>query len=171
MKRLKKLWLCAILSSATSHNSFAHSGETHSEKPSPKMSSKSLDQIQATYEKKIKPIFKSSCFNCHSTQTKWPWYSELPFVSDLVRSDVEEGRKHLDMTQGFPFEGHGSPEEDLRSIKEVVQENEMPPLRYKIMHWGSFLTNEEEKTIIAWINQSLELLTQTQSEDQSDSDH
>jgi len=44
-------------------------------------------------------LFHRACYDCHSNQTTWPWYSNLAPVSWLVQRDVNEGRRHLNFTQ------------------------------------------------------------------------
>jgi hypothetical protein len=44
-------------------------------------------------------ILKTSCYDCHSNETTWPWYSYVAPVSFLVAGDVEEARKHLNFTE------------------------------------------------------------------------
>ncbi len=110
--------------------------------------------INEDYLKTVKPIFQNSCFNCHSSQTQFPWYHSLPFVNDLLDSDVQEAKKHMDLSNDFPFQGHGTPQEDLEAIGKTVQEGSMPPFRYRMMHWGSGLSKEEREKILKWAKES-----------------
>lgn len=110
--------------------------------------------INEDYLKTVKPIFKNSCFSCHSSETKFPWYHSLPFVNDLLDSDVQEAKKHMDLSNNFPFEGHGTPQEDLEAIGKSVREGSMPPFRYRMMHWGSGLSKTEREAILKWVEES-----------------
>lgn len=115
---------------------------------------KAIEILASSYNKDIRPIFETKCFNCHSNQTQYPWYHSLPFVKGLIDSDIQEALKHLDMTLGFPFQGHGTLPEDLKAIKEVAEDNSMPPWSYRIMHWGSGLSKEEKNAIFKWVDES-----------------
>lgn len=117
-----------------------------------------LDAINEKYVEKIKPIFQRSCFDCHSSQTRYPWYYRFPGTKELIDADIAEAKKHIDMDRDFPFEGHGTPSEDLEAIQATVRENTMPPWRYKILHWGSGLTEEEKQVILQWIEESRDKL-------------
>lgn len=117
-----------------------------------------LEQINLNYEKNVKPIFQAKCMACHSSQTEYPFYYNWPIAKKVIDDDVAESKKHLDMTNGFPFAGHGTPAEDLEAIKRASAERSMPPFRYRIMHWGSGLTETEKKLIIDWTVQSLRAL-------------
>lgn len=60
------------------------------------------------------------------------------------------------MTNDFLFGGHGSAIDDLEALKRTVDEETMPPFRYKIMHWSSGLTEIEKNKIKDWIQNSIE---------------
>lgn len=114
-----------------------------------------LQEVSNEYKRFVQPIFRTKCFDCHSDQTRYPWYYPLPFARWLINRDIREAHKHMDMTQGFPFKGHGSPQEDLESIAKVVNKGTMPPWRYILMHWDARLTDEEKKVILEWVEESL----------------
>lgn len=122
-------------------------------------SKEALRSVNEEFNKTVKPIFEKSCFDCHSSNTKFPWYSELPVAKGLIASDINEAKTHLDMTEGFPFKGHGSPREDLEAILKSVQEGSMPPLRYRMMHWDRGLSAQERAAIKSWVENSLKILS------------
>lgn len=131
--------------------SWAH--EKHKNK-SPGTNKKTLQKINSSYLKNVKLIFKQKCFDCHTNQTHYPWYYPIPGIKYLIDDDIQEAQKHLDMNDDFPFGGHGSPKEDLEGIKKVVEDGEMPPLRYRLLHWGSALTEEEKTVVFKWVEDS-----------------
>lgn len=121
-----------------------------------------LEQINSRYLKDVKNIFEKKCANCHGGHTGYPWYYKLPFAKDLIDSDVTEAKKHLDFSQGFPFEGHGTPKEDLEVIAKSVSEGTMPPFRYWVLHWDHRINEAERKVILNWTNESLNVLSEEQ---------
>ena len=134
-----------------------------SEKPSDQSQSGASDsatlaKIDSDYQKYIMPIFKKACFNCHSSKTKYPWYYKLPIAKGIIDADIKEAKKHLEMGDSFPFAGHGGPYEDLKAIKNSIDEGTMPPFKYQIMHWKSFLGPEEKKAITQWAKDGMDLL-------------
>lgn len=135
----------------------AHRGEKHSD-VAPRKAKAVSESVLLSYRQTVEPIFKRSCFDCHSANTNYPWYSNIPGIEGLIADDIAEARKHLDMTEGLPFEGHGSIAEDLLAIKKTVVENAMPPWRYRIMHSQSRLSSEEKKRIVEWVESSLQSL-------------
>lgn len=112
------------------------------------------ENINMNYKLQVEIIFKSKCFDCHSAQTKHPWYYQIPGINLLMNSHIKEARSHMDMNEGFPFKGHGTPFEDLKELEKTITENTMPPLYYKVFHSNSSLTQEEKDKIINWINNS-----------------
>ncbi len=112
-------------------------------------------EVNEAYIKSVKPIFQKSCFDCHSSNTQYPWYSNIPGVKQLIRSDVSEAKEHLDMTNDFPFSGHGEPLEDLKAIGKQVDNGEMPPFRYMIIHSESELSETDKKIILEWVHASI----------------
>lgn len=149
---------------------YAHKGHTHAN-PNPVLRNEKepvkeagieadavLRTIGASYSSSIETIFRRTCFDCHSSETRYPWYSKLPFVKSLIEGDIEEAKKHLDMSEGFPFKGHGSVPEDLTAIEEAVRDGSMPPLRYRVLHPGSSVTGVEREKIKNWVEASLKLL-------------
>jgi hypothetical protein len=123
-----------------------------------KDSNERTQEINRLYLNSVKSIFQKSCFDCHSSQTKFPWYSNLPGAKQLIASDVAEAKKHLDMSSDFPFQGHGTPEEDLIAIRKEVLDGSMPPFRYRILHPSSKMSEDEKRRTIEWIDASLKIL-------------
>lgn len=129
----------SLLILASTSLALAHEGESHPSKkdhralPASDDSNEALKSINQSYIKNVKSIFQKSCFDCHSNQTNYPWYTNIPGAKQLIASDVAEANSHLDMSEDFPFKGHGSPVEDLAAIRKAVVENSMPPFRYWIL--------------------------------------
>lgn len=84
-----------------------------------------------------------ACFDCHSNQTIWPWYSTVAPVSWLVFSDVVEGRRRMNFSdwQRFRLQEPGE-------ISSVLSEGEMPPIQYLLMHPTARLSATEKSQLI-----------------------
>jgi len=124
-------------------------------------SRETLDAINRNYIRTIRPIFRTKCFDCHSTETRLPWYYRLPGARKLIDGDIREARKHIDMTRDFPFEGlHGTAVDNLRAVERVIEENRMPLWRYRLLHWGSGLSTEEKDKILNWVHESQTAISQ-----------
>ncbi|MDF1883116.1 heme-binding domain-containing protein [Sulfurimonas sp. SAG-AH-194-C21] len=170
MKNSIKKTIC-LLVLASPFTLLAHGGNTH-ENVETKTITKTVigskkveySSITAAYQTDIKPIFKAKCFDCHSTQTIYPWYYKIPGVKQMIEYDIKEAKKHLDMTQDFPFISHETPIKDLKSIAEEIEEDEMPPLKYLLGHWNARLTPSEKEKVATWTTQSIQILEGNKNE-------
>jgi Haem-binding domain len=145
----------------------AQRGFAHEQHHAETMKSKSISaetadnntvSINEVYLKEVKPIFKRSCFDCHSSSTSYPWYSKIPGAKQIIENDIRESKEHLDLSNDFPFGGHGTPTQDLEAIDEVIKEGSMPPFRYRILHSKSNISADEKLVIENWVKSSLEKL-------------
>ena len=84
-----------------------------------------------------------ACGDCHSHETKWPWYSHIAPISWLVYRDVQEGRKHFNVSAW----GYQRKNEGEEAAKELA-EGEMPPLLYLLAHPEARLSAKEKKELI-----------------------
>jgi hypothetical protein len=146
-------------------NVSAHKGEHHADPnhakmkhPVGKSEREKFTQINEKYLVDVKSIFLKSCFDCHSSVTHHPWYYKVPGIHQLIDSDITEAREHIDFGPDFPFQSHAMPLEDLKAIAEDVEENEMPPLSYRILHKESSLSDKEKEVIKNWVQMSLQIL-------------
>lgn len=87
-------------------------------------------------------IAQRACYDCHSNETAWPWYSYVAPISFRVAEHVEEGRDHLN------FSEWDRPNEDADEIMEVIKEGEMPLSDYLLLHGEARLTEEEQQIFI-----------------------
>lgn len=87
-------------------------------------------------------LARRACFDCHSNETVWPWYSNIAPISWLVQRDVEEGREKLN------FSEWNRRYEEADEMGEVVAEGEMPPPMFLITHPEARLTAEEKQLLI-----------------------
>lgn len=97
----------------------------------------------------VHALLKRSCYDCHSNETTWPWYSQVVPVSWIVAHDVNDGRKHLNFSVWESYE-QGRKLKKLKEIAEEVEEGEMPMSIYVTMHSEAKLTEAEKKTIVDW---------------------
>jgi len=88
-------------------------------------------------------LFFRACADCHSNETKWPWYSRVAPVSWLVAHDVAEGRQHLNVSEWNRAQRHA------RKAADEVREGEMPLPIYLPMHREARLTAEEKQRLVA----------------------
>ena len=97
----------------------------------------------------VADVFGHACVNCHSEKTHWPWYSNVAPVSWLVEGDVKHAREHLNLSRW-----DGLPEVDQRmlltAIATVIENHEMPPHRYVMLHPEAKLSADDSVRVIEW---------------------
>lgn len=120
--------------------------------------SKAIQRIALAYDAELKQIFQQKCYDCHSQNPRYPWYYHYPFVKQYIDHDLSEARRHLDLTKGYPFVSHATMLEDIKALREVAQEMDMPPLVYRWAHEGSALTEDDKARIFRWTAEADNLL-------------
>lgn len=90
-------------------------------------------------------ILHRACADCHSQETRWPWYSRLPVVSQVIQEDIQEGRSRLDFSRDAPLSA--SQKEELL---DAINAGSMPPRNYLRLHPDAKLSKDEIKRLGAW---------------------
>ena len=84
-----------------------------------------------------------ACFDCHSNQTVWPWYSNVAPLSWIVQHDVMEGRRHVNYSEW------DRPQPDARDSAEEMRHGVMPPSYYVILHRSAQLPEPDWQALVA----------------------
>ncbi|MBK9974986.1 MAG: heme-binding domain-containing protein [Planctomycetes bacterium] len=87
-------------------------------------------------------LAKRACFDCHSNETEWPWYSHVAPVSWLVQRDVNEGRSELN------FSEWNRPQKNGQKAAKEVRDGEMPMWIYLPTHPQARLSDAEKQALI-----------------------
>lgn len=90
-----------------------------------------------------------ACYDCHSNETVWPWYSHVAPISWLVQRDVDEGRRKLN------FSEWDRPQKEARESAKEVRKGSMPPWYYTPLHRTARLTAAETGALISGLEVSL----------------
>ena len=116
---------------------------------------------------KAEAIAKRSCYDCHSNQTTWPWYSYIAPFSWYTINHVEEGRARLNFsdvaaTLAQPRRergGEGGEQQTTADLAEhsaeTIDRGSMPPSYYTLIHKDAILSAADKEALIAGINQAL----------------
>ena len=105
----------------------------------------------------ITALFRGACYDCHSYETKWPWYSRIAPVSWLIASDVQEGRRHLNFSE-WPATDPERAAKRLANASEQLGYNDMPPAKYQAIHPEARLTANQRQQLIQWLDQEAKRL-------------
>ena len=97
-------------------------------------------------------LAQRACFDCHSNETTWPWYSNIAPISWMVQHDVDEGRQVLNFSE-WPQSGNPR---GAGEIPEVISEGEMPPAVFLLMHPDARLSTAEKQQLISGMQKTLQ---------------
>ena len=92
---------------------------------------------------RARELARRACFDCHSHEVVWPWYSHVAPMSWLVQRDVEEAREHLN------FSTWDRPQKDAHEAAEEVEEGAMPLPKYLWLHPEARLSAAEKAELVA----------------------
>ena len=97
----------------------------------------------------VRAILERSCFDCHSRETRWPWYAYVAPVSWLLARDVHEAREHMDFTAWDTY-SEKERREHFEEIWEEVDEGEMPLWFYVPLHPEARLSQDDLTRLHEW---------------------
>jgi Haem-binding domain len=114
-------------------------------------SEKSTNDITNKYAvpASVQEILKTSCYDCHSNNTVYPWYANIQPVAWWLADHVNEGKKELDFSEFLTY----SPKKahhKLEEVNEMVKEGEMPLQSYTIIHRNAKLSEPQKLEIATW---------------------
>ncbi|MBN1299917.1 MAG: heme-binding domain-containing protein [Melioribacteraceae bacterium] len=98
---------------------------------------------------KIAHIIKTSCYDCHSYHTRYPWYSYIAPVSWIVKGHIDEGRKRVNFSTWNDYDTQRQ-KRKLGGCTEAVSEGEMPLPQYLWLHHDANLTGETKEKLVGW---------------------
>jgi len=94
-------------------------------------------------------LAQNACFDCHSNETVWPWYSKVSPSKLLVWIDVREGRNAMNFSD---WQAHGK---QVDEIAEAIDSGEMPPFYYAMMHSEAKLSDTQKAQLIEGLRATL----------------
>jgi len=96
-------------------------------------------------------ILKKACNDCHSNNTVYPWYSNIQPVAWWLQDHVNDGKKHLNLSEFLTYPAKRQYKK-LDEVIETVKEGEMPLNSYTWIHKEAILTDTEKLALSNWAN-------------------
>jgi hypothetical protein len=97
----------------------------------------------------VRSILRSSCYDCHSNESRWPWYAYVAPVSWLVAYDVHEAREHMNFSTWERYDAKKQAKH-LKEAWEEVEEGEMPLFFYLWLHPDAKLSDSDRAALHDW---------------------
>ena len=99
----------------------------------------------------VAAILKTSCYDCHSNHTEYPWYANIQPISKWLTNHIDEGKGELNFSE-FGNYSLRRQNHKLEEIAEQIEENEMPLTSYTLIHSDASLNETQKKTLTSWVN-------------------
>lgn len=99
----------------------------------------------------IQAILKTSCYDCHSNNTNYPWYHKIQPISWLIEHHIEKGKDELNFSE-FGCYSKRKQKNKLKAVVNQIKDGEMPLSSYIFIHSNAKLTENQKKEMMNWIN-------------------
>ena len=103
-------------------------------------------------------ILQNSCYDCHSNNTRYPWYSFIQPGAWLMASHIRRGKAMLNFSQ-FGDLSDRKQQSKLQGIVNQIKDNEMPLTSYTLLHRNAILTAEQKAILINWATSAKDSLS------------
>ena len=98
----------------------------------------------------IQNLLKTSCYDCHSNNTKYPWYSKIQPGAWIMENHIKEGKEELNFSE-FGAYSKRKQKSKLKSIISQIKDGEMPLLSYTLIHQDAKLSEKEKQILEEWL--------------------
>ncbi len=105
-----------------------------------------------TVPEDVQAILKKACYDCHSNNTRYPWYTNIQPVGLWMQRHVNEGKGELNFSEFASYKPKRQAHK-MKELAEQVQEGEMPLGSYTWIHKDAILTDAEKQTLVNWAHQ------------------
>ncbi|WP_350285488.1 heme-binding domain-containing protein [uncultured Croceitalea sp.] len=101
----------------------------------------------------VKVLLQNTCYDCHSNNTEYPWYSNISPVSYWIDEHIEHGKEELNFSDWANYSDKKK-DHKLEELVEEVEEGEMPLKEYTWIHSEAHFTNEQKELLINWAKEA-----------------
>jgi uncharacterized membrane protein len=111
----------------------------------------SVNDISAHYTvpDDVQAILKKACYDCHSNNTNYPWYTNIQPIGLWMQNHVNEGKEELNFSEFATYQLKKQAHK-LEETAEMLEKDEMPLGSYTLVHKEAKLTKEEKELLISW---------------------
>ena len=100
----------------------------------------------------VAAVLKETCYDCHSSHTRYPWYNNITPVNYWLADHIDHGKKHLDFSK-WSEDSFKKKDHKLDELIEMVEAKEMPLNSYTWTHSEANLTDAQIQSVIDWAKQ------------------
>jgi hypothetical protein len=143
MRLRKALWVALVMLAITS------AARSRLLSPSASVAASGLLNGRTPVPGAVMSTLRAACFDCHSDETRWPWYAALPLVSHLVERDVADARGQINLSRWMQYNPFDRADM-LDKMCQLATSGTMPPWQYRMMHPQARLSTTDVATLCAW---------------------
>jgi hypothetical protein len=99
----------------------------------------------------VAAMFRAACYDCHSDETRWPWYSYVAPMSWQIADDVNHGRRHVNLSE-WPADKPDTARKKIEDMSDEIDDGDMPMKKYTLIHKDARLTPQQRDTLTQWLN-------------------
>ncbi len=107
-----------------------------------------------TVPNNIQAILKTSCYNCHSNNTNYPWYNKVQPVGWFLQFHIEEGKEELNFNE-FGSYSMKKRKSKLKAMAHEIKEGDMPLFSYTLIHRNARISGNKKALLLNWINKEI----------------
>ncbi len=98
----------------------------------------------------VQKVLETSCYDCHSNKTVYPWYAKVAPVSWYIARHVNEGKEYFNISEWMSY-NKDQKRSIVRNFESIIKKNKMPLKSYLLKHPEATLSEEQKQLLIDWI--------------------
>lgn len=106
-------------------------------------------------------ILKTACYDCHSNNTRYPWYANIQPAAWVLQNHITKGKSELNFDEFASYSARRKLSK-LKSMISQVNDGEMPLQSYTWIHKDARLSDDQKKILLAWVKETIDSLTAKQ---------
>jgi len=95
---------------------------------------------------------KASCYDCHSNESKYPWYSNVQPIAWFLKNHIDEGRHHLNFSEFGSYSAKRQSHK-MEECEELIEKDEMPLWNYNLMHKEAVLDDAKKEMLVNYFKE------------------
>lgn len=103
----------------------------------------------------VQTILQNACYDCHSNNTNYPWYSNIQPMAWMMARHIKKGKEELNFSDFGSYTNHRQISK-LKGIANQIKDDQMPLSSYKLMHPKARLSHEDKLIVEGWMNSKVD---------------
>lgn len=111
-----------------------------------------------TIPEKVQGVLRTSCYDCHSNNTKYPWYANIQPMGWWLASHIKKGKEELNFNE-FGYYSRRRQQSKLKAIASSIEDATMPLESYTLIHKKAKLSARDKNLVIKWVEKTKDILS------------